>query len=216
MKKRYLAVAALIGYVLWNYVRPITSTTISLRIGQRFEQVVSASTFPVISASMVPNNPHGSGATWVKEPAVIIQFNDPHYGFTLPATTFAVIGYMDGKVDDISTSPMLSKATFGQAITTLEILQRQFQSSGWQPEFDTNWFDLTPRGRDQLHQHVRSVNNGFMKTTILVVPGKYEMIFRLWCAARCDSQIGLDRYLIDIGVSADVGFEFNNDTPSKR
>lgn len=207
MKRRYLAMTALLGYALWIYVRIPASTILSVRIGQTFDEVVSASTFPVLAASNIPNNPNGSGATWVREPAVIIQFNDPKYGFTLPATTFAAIGYMEGKVDDISTSPMLNKVTFDQATRRLEILQRQFQAGGWRPEFNTNWFDLTPKGREQLHKHVRSGRNGFMKTTMLVVPGKYEMIFRLWCAARCDSQIGLDRYLIDIGVSADVGFD---------
>lgn len=213
MKRRYIAVMVLLGYASWAYFRPPTSTTISVRIGQRFDDVVNGSTFPVVAASKVPNNPSGSGATWVKEPAVVIQFNDPRYGFTLPATTFAVIGYMNGKVDDISTSPMLSKVSFGQAVTTLDRLQRQFQARGWQPEFGTTWFDLTPRGRELLREQVRSISNGFMKTTMLVVPGKYEMIFRLWCAAECDSRIGLDRYLIDIGISADVGFELKDKPP---
>lgn len=103
---------------------------------------------------------------------------------------------------------MLQKLTFDQAATELALLQRQFQAGGWRPELNTDWFDLSPQGLVQLRTDVRKSSHGFMKTSILVVPEKYEMTFRLWCAARCDSQIGLDRYLIDIGVSEDNGFLF--------
>jgi hypothetical protein len=207
MNSRYIAIAALLGFVAWIYIRIPASTILSVRIGQTFDEVVRSSTFPVISSSNIPNHPNGSGATWVQEPAVVIKFNDPIHGFTLPATTFAAIGYMDQKVDDISTSPMLKKVTFDQAMTTLEILQHQFQAGGWQPELNTQWFDLTSQGRKQLREHVRNGSNNFMKTAMLVVPEKYEMTFRLWCADSCDSTIGLDRYLIDIGISADIKSE---------
>ena len=207
MKKLHIVATILLGYMGWTYFHISPPTTISVRIGQTFNEVARASTFPVTAASNIPNNSNGSGATWVTEPAVVIQFNDPEHGFTLPATTFAAIGYMDGKVDDISTSPMLGKLPFDEAATVLARLQRQFQDGGWRPQPNNVWFDLAPLGREQLRKHVRKESNGFMKTTMLIVPEKYEMTFRLWCAARCDSQIGLDRYLIDIGISQDIGFE---------
>lgn len=208
-KRSFIALAAM-GYVAWFYFYIPTPTVISLRIGQTFEEVVSGSSFPVMVSSNIPTyDTVGFGTTRVKDPAVIIHFNDPRHGFTLPPTTFAAIGYMHNKVDTIATSPMLRKLTFDQAVSELEILQRQFQIGGWQLENKTTWFDLTTEGRKKLYEHVRLESNGFMKTTLLVAPKKYAMTFRLWCAARCDSRIGLDRYLIDIGVGEDIGFQVN-------
>ena len=64
----------------------------------------------------------------------------------------------------------------------------------------------TESGRPMVRE-LRRESNSYMKTTMLVAPEKYEMTFRLRCSARCDSQTGLDRYLIDIGIGADVEFE---------
>ena len=208
MKKRYVVALAAAVYLIWSYFYVPTPTVISVRIGQTFEEVVSGSSFLVMNSSNIPTQDTvGFGATWVKEPAVIIHFNDPLHGFTLPPTTFAAIGYMHNKVDTITTSPMLKKLTFNQAIAELALLQRQFQEGGWQLENETTWYDLTSEGREKLYKHVRLESNGFMKTTLLVAPKKYAMTFRLWCAARCDSRIGLDRYLIDIGIGEDINFQ---------
>lgn len=209
MKKRHTAALLIIGVGAWRFFYVPEPTMISVRVGQTFEEVARASTFPVITSSTIPTSDNtGFGITWVKEPSVIIFFNDPKHGFILPPTKFAGITYIDNKVSTIATSPMLHKLTFDQAATELALLQRQFQAGGWHPELNTNWFDLTPQGRARLHADVRKSSQGFMKTSMLVVPEKYEMTFRLWCAASCDSQIGLDRYLIDIGISKDNRFLF--------
>jgi hypothetical protein len=209
MKTRYIAGLLILGCVTLALFSTPSPTMISVRVGQTFEEVVRSSTFPVKASSNIPNDEEvGFGVTLIKEPAVIIFFNDAKHGFTLPPTTFAGISYIDNKVSTIATSPMLHKLTFDKAAAELARLQRQFQAGGWQPEINNKWFDLTPQGLAQLRLDVRNSSNGFMRTIMLVVPEKYEMTFRLWCAARCDSQIGLDRYLIDIGLSADNGFIF--------
>lgn len=209
MKRRHIAALLVIGICACRFFYVPQPTTLSVRVGQTFEEVARTSTFPVLTSSHIPSHDKvGFGVTWVKEPSVIIFFNDPKHGFTLPPTKFAGITYINNKVSTIATSPMLDKLTFNQAAAELALLQPQFQAGGWRPELNTTWFDLTPQGRVQLHADVRKSSHGFMKTVMLTVPGKYEMTFRLWCAARCDSQIGLDRYLIDIGVSEDSGFLF--------
>jgi hypothetical protein len=207
MKKRhFIALALLAGFTWYSYTpKP---TVISVRIGQPFEEVVSGSTFLVRRASNIPTYDEvGFGVTWVKEPAVIIHFNDPKHGFTLPPTTLAAISYLHNKADTIATSPMLNKLSFSQAASQLALLQRQFQAGEWQLELNTDWFDLSPKGRDELHEYLRNPESGYVKTVSLVVPEKYEMTFRIWCVARCDSNLGFDRYLIDIGVGEDIGFE---------
>jgi hypothetical protein len=201
MRKRRLVTLALLGSIAWWLCYVPTPTILSLRIGQTFEAVVAASSFPVMTSSNRPaDNPTGMGATWVTKPAVIIQFNDPQYGFTTPATTFAAIGYDDNKVRTISTSPMLKMLSFDEAVTVIEFLQKQFQASGWQLDNQTSWFDLSLKNREVLHHTVRDDNNGQRKIVELVAPKKYSLTLGLYCVDRCDSRFGLDRYLIDIGV----------------
>jgi hypothetical protein len=207
MKRRRVIFSVLLASGAWTYFYIPEPTVISVRIGQTFTEVARASSFPVMTSSNIPDNALGSGATWVTKPSVIIRYNDPKHGFTLPATTFAAISYMDGKVDTIATSPMLGKMTFGKAIEEVAALQSQFQAGGWQLDNGTSWYDLTPQGRERLHGELRKLSNGYMETKMLVIPQKYSMIFRIWCAERCDSNIGLDRYLIDIGLGEDFGYE---------
>jgi len=206
MKKRYLLLTSLCIYGIWSEF-PAVERTLCVRIGQSFDEVAQGSTFPVRASSNIPDNRLGSGATWVTEPAVVIQYADPKHGFTLPATTFAAISYMDSKVDTIATSPMLRKVSFSEAFETLSNLQRQFQAGGWQLDNDSEWYDLSPPGRQKLHAELRKISNGYVETKELVIPQKYSMIFRIWCAANCDSRIGRDRYLIDIGLGHDFGYE---------
>jgi hypothetical protein len=208
MKKRRIIVLSLIAYAGWSYFHVPEPTILSVRIGLPFEEVVRMSTFPVMASSNIPTDaPHGFGTTLVTKPAVIIKFNDPQYGFTLPATTFAGISYLDGNVSTIRTSPMLSKLPFNQAFEEFSLLQRQFQASGWRLDDGTSWVDLTAAGRVRLHEDLRREKNGRVKVISLVAPGKYSLYLMISCAGRCDSGVGLDRYLIDISVGKDFGDE---------
>jgi hypothetical protein len=208
MKNRHTAIAIVtISCATWLYFHDSAPTIISVRIGDTFEQVTQASSFPVIASSDRPtDNQIGFGVTLVKKPAVIIRFDDSRYGFSLPPTAFAAIGYMHNKVDTIATSPMLSKLSYDQAIALVANLQSQFMTAGWQLDDGTTWFDLTSEGREALHSSLRFGNQGHRKEVSLRAPEKYSMTFLLRCVAGCDSHIGLDRYLIDIGIAQD--FEF--------
>jgi hypothetical protein len=205
MKKLYLLVAGVCGYIAWDYLHTPPPTTISLRIGQTFHEVANTSSFPVVASSNLPDGDNnGSGATWITKPSVIVHFNDPQYEFTLPPTTFAAISYTNYRVSTISTSPMLKKLSFDAAFAIADSLQRQFQTKGWRPENNTTWLDL--RDKEALHQHLRRDQPAFRNYVELVAPEKYSIIFRFYCSERCDSRLGLDRYLIDVGVGEDYSY----------
>ena len=200
-KRRIYLIVLVIG-IAWYFHDP-RPTVISLRIGQPFAEVIQGSTYPIKESGGVEfNNTEGFGWTDVTKPSVIIRFNDPKHGFTLPPTTFVGITYMDRKVQTIATSPMLKKLPFKEAVEELAVLQAEFQAKGWVVDEDTHthWFDLSPSGRECLHTYMLSHDGGWSQEVQLIVPKKYEMVFRIKCAADCDSTWGLDRYLIDIGI----------------
>jgi len=202
-KKICIALAG-VACSVW-YLHEPTPTMIALRIGQPFAEVVRNSSYPIMTESIVPSDQDdGFGATYVTEPSVVLQFNDPKHGFTLPPTTFLAITYMNGVVATVATSPMLKKLPFDQTVELLARLQDRFQSGGWQIDNGTHWFDLSANGRRQLHDYLRDPDSGWSEEAWLIVPKKYNIIFRIKCASRCDSRWGLDRYLIDIGIGDDT------------
>jgi hypothetical protein len=204
------AIALMLSYGAWSYFYEPAPTILSAHVGKTFAQVARDSTYPVAARS-------GGAATdmqwtYISEPSVIIRFSDPQHGFTLPPTTFAAITYMYGKVTTISTSPMLKPLPFDEAVDILAQLQWQFQAGGWQPWTNSasRWFDLTPAGRQRLHQTMHEP--GWAEWQELVVPGKYSMTFRLKCTAGCANVPGPERYLIDIGLGRadDAPYEYPN------
>jgi hypothetical protein len=214
MKLRNLAFALavavpILGIVVWRHSRspaPAAPTVLSFRVGQSFEEVVQASTYPVMEHSNKPSSddPIQSGETFVTEPAVILRFNDPKHGFTLPPTKFALVGYMDNKIDTVTTSPMLENLSFDESVAVLENLQSQFKAGGWEPwkDDDSTWFDLTPEGKKRLY--ARMFEPGYMQTASLRVPEKYGMTIRLKCAEGCWTREPPYKFLIDVSVSDDV------------
>jgi hypothetical protein len=202
-----VVLAGVITVGVWWYHRAPDPTVLSFRIGQTFEEVVKNSTYSVMERSNRPAEDPGAnqfGATWVTEPAVIIHFNDPKHGFTLPPTKFAALSYQDNKAVTLSTSPMLDTLPFDEAVALLEDIQNQFKAGGWKPWAinDSTWFDLTPEGKKRLY--ARMFEPGFMQTTTLRVPNKYGMTFRFKCAEGCWTREPPYLFLIDVGVSDDI------------
>lgn len=203
-------IVPVLGIVVWKRSRapaPAAPTVLSFRVGQPFEEVVRNSTYPVMERSNLPADApskDGFGATWVTEPAVIIRFTDPKHGFTLPPTKFAALTYQHNTAAMLSTSPMLDKLPFNEAVAVLENLQNQFKAGGWTPwSVDgSTWFDLTPEGKKRLY--ARMFGPGYMRTVILRVPKQYGMTFRLKCAEGCWNREPPYKFLIDIGVSDDI------------
>jgi hypothetical protein len=178
---------------------------LSFRIGYPFGEVVRESSYPVLrhEAGNPAGSDHGFGWTDITEP-VILRFNDPAHGFILPPTKFVAVTYMDGNVATVSTTPLLEKLPFDQAVAVLEDIQNQFKAGGWEPWAinDSTWFDLTPEGKKRLY--ARMFEPGFMQTTTLRVPNKYGMTFRFKCAEGCWTREPPYLFLIDVGVSDDI------------
>ncbi len=211
MKPRGLAFALavavpILGIVVWRHSRsptPVTPTVLSFHVGQTFEEVVRASTYPVMKRSNLPtDDPSGSkwGTTWVTEPAVIIRFTDPKHGFTLPPTKFAALTFEHNTALTLSTSPMLDKLPFDEAVAVLENLQNQFKAGGWEPwkNDGSAWFDLTPSGKKRLYE--RMFEPPYGQSEELRVPKKYAMTFRLQCAEGCWTHQPPYKFLVDVGV----------------
>lgn len=194
-------IAGVLAAVVWWYHRTPEPTVLSFRIGQKFEEVVKNSTYPVMERAFEVNR---SGGVFVTEPAVILRFDDPKHGFTLPPTKFAALAYSDHRVTTLSSSPMLEKLPFNEAVAVLENLQDQFKAGGWQPwqGNDSRWFDLTPDGKKRLYAQM--LGPGHMQTTNLHIPKKYGMTFLLWCATGCASGKPPYLFLIDVGVGFDT------------
>lgn len=210
MKARHLPFGALLATTgsvfVWQCQTP-EPTILAFHVGESFEEVARNSTYPVLKRSNLPaEDPSGDkfGATWVTEPAVIIRFNDPHHGFTLPATKFAALSFSENKAATLATSPMLNAVPFDEAVDMLEKLQIQFKAGGWTPwkGDESEWFDLTPEGKMRLYAKMFEL--GYSESQELRVPNKYAMTFRLKCAKGCWEHKPPYRFLIDIGVGEDV------------
>ena len=105
-----------------------------LHIGKPYAALVEDSTFPVKrKTSVYPSEPPEVDSTWISSP-VVITFDDPEHGFTLPETIHGAVGYSKGKVDGITTSPMVETLPFPQTAKLLNDLQSMFKKSGWTPE----------------------------------------------------------------------------------
>jgi hypothetical protein len=209
VKLRSLAVGFALGLptlALWKPLHVAAPPPVlSFSIGQTFEEVVKHSSYPVIERSNVPTHAYlQAGETFVTEPAVVLLFNDPKHGFTLPPTKFALVGYTHNRVETVSTSPMLEKLPFNEAVAVLEMLQSQFKEAGWEPWIDdgSTWFDLTPKGKKRLYE--RMFQPGFSQQATLRIPDKYGMTFRLWCAWGCTTKNPPYLFMIDIGLGSDI------------
>lgn len=204
---RRLILAGVAGAGLWWHYRTPEPTVLSFRLGQTFEEVVQNSTYPVVERSNLPaEDPSdlGFGATWVTEPAVIIHFTDPVHGFTLPPTKFAALTFEHNVASILSTSPMLQKLPFDEAVAMLENLQNQFKAGRWEPYelHESRWFDLSPEGKQRLYAAM--FTPPYRQQQTLHVPKKLGMTFRFKCAEGCWTREPPYLFLIDIGISDDT------------
>jgi hypothetical protein len=222
MKARYRRLVVLAGIaavVLWWHSRIPEPTILSFHVGESFEDVVRNSTYPVMARSNLPEeDPSGGkfGGTWVTEPAVIIRFNDPEHGFTLPPTKFAALAFDHNLASTLATSPMLDALPFDEAVAVLENLQNQFKAGGWTPwEGDgSTWFDLTPEGKKRLYE--RMFEPGYSQSAELRIPRKYSITFRFKCEEGCWTREPPYKFLVDVGVGGDGHAWWDDAAPEDR
>lgn len=205
MKGKHFRWAALLGVgilIWWHWIRLPEPTLLSLRIDQPYDEVVKESSYPV-SPLGDPRNQDGTGFIYVTEPSVILRFNDPKYGFELPPTKFVAVLFIEGKVDQFQTSPMLEPLPYDEAMDLMAKLQEQFKARGWQPwpENGSKWFDFSPAGRKRLYEKFPRMM--WAESATLIIPGVYGMSFRIKCVKACREPNETPLFLIDIGMATD-------------
>jgi hypothetical protein len=188
---------AAIAYSNWS------TDTLRIHIGKTYDETVADSTFGVPAHTVIfPGNPPHPSSAWISTP-VIIHFDDPEYGFTLPVTKFGSIGFDEGKVSNMTTSPMLETLPFDKLVVVLDQLQSQLKNAGWAEwNSETNpWVNTADEAsrktlQAELFDHVM--------VTVLLIPHKYSLALNVKCYARCDERDPKTaKYLIDVSVGKD-------------
>jgi len=174
--------------------------TISVHIGKAYEDVIRDSTFPVQAKTAIyPSEPPHPSSTWISSP-VVIQYDDPKYGFTLPPTKFGAISYDDGAVSNITTSPMLETVSFNDLASLLEKVQSTLKGAGWIPEDPSNHSWLTTENELQRSALQKKLFKQVV-LVMLVAPPKYTLAINVKCYQRCgENNPATAKYLIDISM----------------
>lgn len=182
---------------------PEKNNAISLHIGKPYEDVLRDSTFPVKSnTAMRQTTPLVEDSTWITSP-VIVKFDDPQHGFTLPPTKFGAIGYNNGRVTTLTTSPMLEALSFDELIPLFNHLQGVLKKSGWLPRnTDRNsWLKLDSKLERGALQRLLFDQ---AETVVLLIPHKYGISLSVKCYVRCNERDpNTAKYLIDVSVGKD-------------
>ncbi|WP_336356615.1 hypothetical protein [Pseudomonas granadensis] len=186
-----------IAYSNWS------TDTLRVHIGKTYDETVADSTYGVAAHTVIyPGNPPHPSSAWISTP-VIIHFDDAEHGFTLPVTKFGSIGFDEGKVSNMTTSPMLETLPFDQLVVLLDQLQSQLKNAGWvEWNAGTNpWVNMADEAsretlQAELFDHVM--------VTVLLIPHKYSLALNVKCYARCDERDPKTaKYLIDVSVGKD-------------
>jgi hypothetical protein len=180
---------------------------ISVHIGKPYEDVERDSTFPVKEKTAIyPSDPPEVDSTWIISP-VVVKFDDPQHGFTLPPTKFGAIGYKKEKVSTITTSPMLETLPFDQLVPLIKQIQEKLKSAGWRPRETQNhaWLPIDTADEQKALQDLLFDQ---VVIVMLLVPHKYGLALNVKCYARCDERnVETAKYLIDISVGKDYSSE---------
>lgn len=202
-RKRFLIIlaAALAGtaiaYSNWS------TDTLRVHIGKTYDETVADSTYGVAAHTVIyPGNPPHPSSAWISTP-VIIHFDDAEHGFTLPVTKFGSIGFDEGKVSNMTTSPMLETLPFDQLVVVLDQLQSQLKNAGW-VEWNTETNAWVNMADEASREALQAALFDHVMVTVLLIPHKYSLALNVKCYARCDERDPKTaKYLIDVSVGKD-------------
>jgi len=206
MRRLYLGALTLGSLFFLIYIAhdPKVTTVISAHIGKTYDGVVRDSTFPIKAKTVIyPSEPPEPDSVWIRG-SVIVKFDDPEHGFTLPPTKFGLVGFNEWKVTTITTSPMLETLPFDQLIPLLDHVQEMLKSSGWIAEYGDerhSWFKVES---ESDRSALQSLLFDQAVSAALLIPHKYGMSLIVKCYARCaERDPNTARYLIDVSVGRD-------------
>ncbi|WP_339453912.1 hypothetical protein [Pseudomonas sp. EA_5y_Pfl2_R50] len=176
---------------------------LSVYVGKPYEQVVEDSTFAVDSKTAIyPGPPPHPSSTWISDP-VVVQFDDPSHGFTLPPTKFGAVTYRKSKVATVTTSPMLETIPFAELVPLLEKLQLMLKAAGWAPrDVDKHAWVEVPSDVEKSALQRKLFDQ--VVIVLLQIPYKYTLALNVKCYVRCDERDpDTARYLIDVSIGSD-------------
>jgi len=206
MRRLYLGALTLGSLFFLIYIAhaPKATTVISAHIGKTYDGVVRDSTFPIKAKTVIyPSEPPEPDSVWIRG-SVIVKFDDPEHGFTLPPTKFGLVGFNEWKVTTITTSPMLETLPFDQLIPLLDHVQEMLKSAGWIPKDDNENYTWIKTGSEADRKALQSLLFRKAVTATLLIPHKYGMSLIVKCYARCaERDPNTARYLIDVSVGRD-------------
>jgi hypothetical protein len=192
--------AALVAYAAYSG-RSID--VLSVHVGKPYEEVVRDSTFSVQAKTAVyPSEPPHPSSTWISSP-VVIRFDDPEHGFTLPPTKFGAVTYNKSKVATVTTSPMLETLAFEELLPLLDKMQTTLKEAGWTPRngSDHAWLVTT---NETDRNALQSKLFDQVVIVMLLIPHKYSLALNVKCYARCNERDPKTaKYLIDVSVGSD-------------
>lgn len=202
-RKRFLIIlaaalaGAAIAYSNWS------TDTLRVHIGKSYDETVADSTFDVPAHTVIyPGNPPHPSSAWISTP-VIIHFDDLEHGFTLPVTKFGSIGFDEGKVSNMTTSPMLETLPFDQLVAVLDQLQSRLKDAGW-AEWNTETNPWVNTADEASRKTLQAELFDHVMVTVLLIPHKYSLALNVKCYARCDERDPKTaKYLIDVSVGKD-------------
>ena len=191
-------------FLIYITREPKTTTVISAHIGKTYEGVARDSTFPVKTKTVIyPSDPPEPDSVWLRG-SVIVKFDDPEHGFTLPPTKFGLVSFSDWKVVTITTSPMLETLPFDQLIPLLDHIQEMLKSTGWIPKDNDQDYSWIKTGTETERNSLQNLLFDKVVVATLLIPRKYGMSLVVKCYARCDERDpNTARYLIDVSVGRD-------------
>ncbi|MHC8336797.1 hypothetical protein [Pseudomonas sp. HLT2-19-2] len=192
--------AALVAYAAYS---DRSIDVLSVHVGKPYEEVVRDSTFSVQAKTAVyPSEPPHPSSTWISSP-VVIRFDDPEHGFTLPPTKFGAVTYNKSKVATLTTSPMLETLAFEELLPLLDNMQTTLKEAGWTPRngSDHAWLVTT---NETDRNALQSKLFDQVVIVMLLIPHKYSLALNVKCYARCNERNPKTaKYLIDVSVGAD-------------
>lgn len=97
-----------------------------LVIGEPYEKMRKQS-----SAKIAAAIPDEIWYNQIDEPAAILRFNDPQFGFITPPAKFLTVSYSRGKIATVRMSPQIDTLNLDEALKVVLNLQEQLQRRGW-------------------------------------------------------------------------------------